>query len=70
MSLAQYVDPIHGHVRVHDDITTTVAILVDCGETVRLQDNYLGPWGEDEAREVGSALIAWAARKRLARRST
>ena len=65
----QHVDQRYGHVVVSHGPAPTVAALVDSGDTVSLDDHWTGPGDEDEAREVGSALIAWAGRKRLARKA-
>lgn len=60
----QHHDDYHGHVTVHHDGSTQpVAILVDCGDTVRLDDPRREPWTTEEAREIGRALIGWAVRK-------
>ena len=62
--LRQHRDDYLGHVVVHHDGSPTpVAVLVDCGETVRVEDVRKEPWTTDEAREIGRALIGWASRK-------
>ena len=63
----QHHDGYYGHVTVHHaGSTEPVAILVDCGDTVRLDDPMREPWTTEEAREVGAALIGWAVRKEQA----
>ena len=65
---SHHVDEYRGHVVVmRDTVDSTVAVLLDMGDVVRMDGKFLGPWTEDEAREVGVALIGWAGRKRLAR---
>lgn len=68
MKARHHIDEYYGHVVVaHDTTASAFAVLVDGGDVVSLDEHHRGPWTEDEAREVGSALIGWAGRKRLAR---
>lgn len=65
--IVQAVDDRRGHVVVHvEGSPFNIAVLVDMGVTVRIDERWIGPWTEEEARSVGSALIRWAGRKRLA----
>ena len=67
ISPSQHVDPTHGHVTVYGIDGTPVAYLLDMGDVVRIDNYGTEVWSEQDAREVGAALIGWAARKRLAR---
>ena len=62
-----HVDPTHGHVTVYGEDGRQVGCLLDMGDVVRIDNYGTEVWTEAEAREVGSALIGWAGRKRLAR---
>ena len=62
--LRQHIDDFLGHVVIHyDGSTQPVALLVDCGDRVRVDDPLREAWTTDEAREIGRALIGWASRK-------
>ena len=62
--MRQHIDDYHGHIVVHHNGSLQpVAILVDCGDTIRLDDHRQEPWTTEEAREIGAALIGWAIRK-------
>lgn len=70
------VDDHFGHVTLHDPETYPnghFATIVDSGQTCHvhpgagMRDLHLTEW---QARELGTALIGWAGRKRLARSKT
>ncbi len=62
-------DDHHGHVTVEaGDLLVVIADMGDHCRVERKPDWEPLSLTEDQAREVGSALIAWAGRKRLARR--
>lgn len=70
---SHHVDTYAGHVTVFAANGVRIAEILDFGDVVRVEhvEGVVSrPWTEDEAREVGAALIGWAGRKRLARAST
>lgn len=63
--MPEYVDAAYGHVTVHHDGSTApVAVLVDAGDVVSIEEHWRGPWSPEEARMVAAALLGWAMRKR------
>lgn len=71
--MTQYIDPRFGHITLHDD-SGHYATITDSGDVCSVEHAPGGFYaGElftvDQATELGSALIAWAARKRLARKA-
>ena len=68
--MTQHVDAHYGHVVLVDD-SGHFATIFDLGDVCTV-DNGPGmystdPWTEEQARELGAALIGRAGRKRLAR---
>lgn len=68
-----HVDPRLGHVTVHEDgryPNGHYATITDFGDVCRVElTKWTDVLTEDQARELGTALIGWAARKRQARRA-
>ena len=69
--MTQHVDPRFGHVVLVDD-SGHYATIFDHGDTCTVENGpgmySTDPWTEEQARELGAALIGWAGRKRLARK--
>ena len=65
--MTQHVDAKYGHVTIHDN-RGHFATIIDKGPTCSVQAAPgwypTDGWNPDQARELGSALIAWAARKK------
>lgn len=66
-----HVDPRLGHVTVHEDgryPNGHYATITDFGDVCRVElTKWTDTLTENQARELGSALIGWAGRKRISR---
>ena len=68
------VDERYGHVTIHDAgayPNGLLAVIEDMGETCHVRPapgHEVIALTEDQARDLGTALIGWAGRKRLARK--